>query len=61
MRNNQAAGSMPNSPADPLPIAFCADKIPLTAGPQYRAQAIDPQGIIEVERAQLGRRNGFFR
>jgi hypothetical protein len=61
MRKNQAAASMPNSAADPLPIAFCADKIPLMAGSQYRAQSIDPQGIIEVGRAQLGRRNGFFR
>jgi hypothetical protein len=52
---------MLNSTADPLPIAFCADKIPLTAGPQYHAQAIEPQRIIEVERAQLGRRNAFFR
>jgi hypothetical protein len=52
---------MLNSTADPLPIAFCADKIPLTAGPQYRAQAIELQRIIEVGRAQLGRRNGFFR
>jgi hypothetical protein len=61
MRNNQAAASMPNSAANPLPIAFCADKIPLAASLQYRAQAIDSQGIIEVESAQLGRRNGFFR
>jgi hypothetical protein len=61
MRNNQAAGRMPNSTAGPLPIAFCAEKIPLTAGPQYRAQAIEPKRIVEVERSQLGRRNAFFR
>jgi hypothetical protein len=46
MRNNQAAGSVPNSTAGSLPIAFCAEKIPLTAGPQYRAQAIEPQRIV---------------
>jgi hypothetical protein len=61
MRNDQAAGSVPNSTAGSLPIAFCVEKIPLTAGPQYRAQAIAPQRIVEVERALLGRRNAFFR
>jgi hypothetical protein len=61
MRNNQAAGSVLNSTAGSLPIAFCAEKIPLSGSPRNHSQDIDLQRIIEVERTQLGRRNGFFR
>ena len=43
---------MLNSTADPLPIAFCADKIPLTAGPN-----IVPKLLIHNELSRLRGRN----
>ena len=52
MRNNQAAGSVPNSTAGPLPIAFCAERIPLTAGPN-----IVPKLLSHNELSKLRGRN----
>ncbi len=31
---------MPNSPADPLPIAFCGIEIPLTGGSENRSKLL---------------------